>query len=81
MPPNETVRLVPESTGGRPAAIIEAEPSDSLAFHLRVQDTSRQAETWGTEVPIVRERELRTGTFALTNVPLTDGFHASFCFS
>jgi hypothetical protein len=73
--PNETALLRPEGgTPDRPAAIIQALSADSLAFHLRVQDLSRQAETWGTEVPVVRERDLRTQTFALVNVPVTDGF-------
>jgi hypothetical protein len=73
--PNETALINP--AGGAlnpPAAIIEAEPADDLAFHLRVQDVSRQAETWGTEVPVVRERDMRTQTFALVNIPVTDGF-------
>lgn len=75
VPPNETVVLLPGIIGtDRNAAIIEASPANDLAFHLRVQDLSRQAETWGTEVPVVREHELRTSTLALVNVPVGEGF-------
>ncbi|HEY0593587.1 MAG TPA: hypothetical protein VGF40_17575 [Thermoanaerobaculia bacterium] len=45
---------------------------DDVAFNLRIQDVSRQALTWGTEIPVVRERELRTGVIDLLDVP-TDG--------
>lgn len=33
--------------------------SDSIDLQLRVQDTSRQSETWGTSLPVVRETDFR----------------------
>ncbi|HEV8658460.1 MAG TPA: hypothetical protein VGS96_07505 [Thermoanaerobaculia bacterium] len=43
-------------------------------FNLRVQDLSRQALTWGTELPVVREGDLRTDEVVLLNIPLDDRF-------
>ncbi len=48
--------------------------SSSTRFNLRIQDTSRQAETWGTELPVVRETEFRSDRIELLNVPLDDRF-------
>ncbi|HZI65823.1 MAG TPA: hypothetical protein VFF17_04590 [Thermoanaerobaculia bacterium] len=63
----------------RPGAVIYARRAiaDRLHFSLRVQDTSRQAFTWGTEIPVVRERQLRTGKIVLPNVPLDGRFRQS----
>lgn len=47
---------------------------NDFAGTLRVQDLSRQAETWGTEVPIVRDRDFTDGTLNLLDVPLKEGF-------
>jgi hypothetical protein len=48
--------------------------SAAATFNLRVQDVSRQAETWGTELPVVRESEFRSGRIELLNIPLDDRF-------
>src|SRR5207244_577357 len=42
--------------------------TDSLDFASRIRDTSRQAQTAGTEVPVVRERDFR-GQLRFLNVP------------
>lgn len=36
---------------------------------LRVQDASRQSLTWGTEIPVVRERDVLTRAFSFLDVP------------
>ena len=56
---------------GTPGRFIEVptEMKDDLSLSLRVYDTSRAAENFGTEIPIVRENEFRTKPFALTGVP------------
>ena len=36
---------------------IPSQSGQSITFHLRVKDISREAETWGTDVPVVRERD------------------------
>jgi hypothetical protein len=48
---------------GAPGAFLYVPKGDAehLAANLRVLDTSRSAENFGTEIPIVRERELTEG--------------------
>jgi hypothetical protein len=43
--------------------------TDSLTLASRIRDTSRQAQTAGTEVPIVRESDFR-GRLRFLNVPV-----------
>lgn len=71
-------RLTPGSIGrfenGFPRGVVlhvpRSEAAD-LAFSLRVRDVSRQAEGFGTQVPVVRESELtHGGMVALLDVPL-----------
>lgn len=51
----------------------ESGPANDLKFSLRIQDVSRQALTWGTEVPVVRERDMK-GTVHLIDVPTDSRF-------
>lgn len=48
--------------------------ADWLSFGLRFRDTSRQSQTWGTELPAVRERSFRSDKVSLIDIPLTAGF-------
>jgi len=48
--------------------------SSNVAVNVRVQDVSRQSQTWGTEIPVVREAQFRRGRFSLLDVPLSIGF-------
>jgi hypothetical protein len=48
--------------------------NDRGSFNLRVFDKSRQSLSWGTEIPVVRERDVRTGTVVLPNVPTDSRF-------
>lgn len=41
-----------------------------LHFNLRIRDLSRQMQTAGTEIPVVRESDLRSGKVVLANVPV-----------
>ncbi len=54
-----------------PAVFVYVRKDDAAKIHLnaRVRDMARQAETWGTEIPAVRESELRTGSFTLMPLP------------
>lgn len=55
-----------------PHGVIMYVPRDSAAglhFGLRVRDLTRQAEALGTEIPVVRERDLRAGAFSLLDIP------------
>ncbi len=42
---------------------------EPVAFQLRVTDLSRTATGAGTEVPVVREKDFRTSTIHLLNIP------------
>ena len=46
----------PELTGSA-AFLYHDRVSSGLAFNLRVRDLSRQADSWGTEVPLVRTKD------------------------
>jgi hypothetical protein len=74
--PTET-RQVPFSPqpAGDPGLIayVEGLPGD-VTFNLRVRDLSRQAETWGTELPVIHEGDLLTGEKSLLNVPVESRF-------
>jgi len=61
---------------GRPGTFLYVPKGRENDFTgtLRVQDLSRQAETWGTEIPIVRDRDFTDGTTNLLDVPLKEGF-------
>jgi len=41
---------------------------------LRFRDLSRQAETWGTELPLPRDADFHGGSFSLVDVPVDSGF-------
>ena len=47
--------------------------ADSLHLASRIRDTSRQAETAGTEVPVVRERDFRS-RLSFINVPVNSRY-------
>ena len=59
-----------------PAAFIYVpnESVDAFEFGLRVRDVSRQTDSWGTEVPVVRESRAFQSSFDLLNVPLPSRF-------
>ncbi len=53
------------------ALLVPRPEANDVDFALRVRDVSRQAEGFGTEVPVVRERNLLTDRpIALLEVPL-----------
>lgn len=48
--------------------------NESISFNLRVQDLSRQSLTWGTELPVVREKDVFRTRVSLLNVPVAERF-------
>lgn len=54
--------------------VVEASHAPTVAIGLRVRDLSRQLDTWGTEIPIVRERDFRSGNTDLLDIPVKPGF-------
>ncbi|MCM2313956.1 MAG: hypothetical protein NDJ92_02225 [Thermoanaerobaculia bacterium] len=63
--------LFQPDVGGPPGILLYAKREfvEKLSFSLGIQDVSRQALTWGTEIPVVRESELFTTTLQLFDVP------------
>lgn len=54
--------------------LIEQARLQDVAFSLRIQDVSRQALTWGTELPVIPESQAFSGRADFLNVPLDDRF-------
>lgn len=61
---------------GTPGRFIEVPRAqkDDLSLSLRVSDTSRSAENFGTEIPVVRTTDFYRKTFGLAGVPLDARF-------
>jgi hypothetical protein len=59
-----------------PGAVVYIETNPAGRFHwsLRVRERSRAALDRGTEVPVVRERDLFTSTLHLVDVPVESGY-------
>ena len=53
---------------------VKREISSGLSYSLRVRDVTRQRDSWGTELPVVRSSEFRRTPIQLLNVPLDDPF-------
>ncbi|HUO83732.1 MAG TPA: IPT/TIG domain-containing protein [Thermoanaerobaculia bacterium] len=51
--------------------------ADQLHYSLRVRDLSRQATSAGTEIPVIHEQELRSGTIVLLDVPADSRFRST----
>ena len=49
---------------------VHRDQESSVRMNARVYDVSREEETAGSEMPIVRERELTTDTISLLDIPL-----------
>ena len=48
--------------------------ADDVEFSLRFADTARTALNGGTDMPVVRERDLRLDSLNLLNVPMTHDY-------
>lgn len=68
--------VLPTLDGGSQASIlyVPAGRSADLTFTLRVQDLSRQSQTWGTTVPVVNESQFRPEGVLLLDVPVSASF-------
>lgn len=71
------VHVVPSSDRGPGAFIHIPKPlAEHVTTQFRIQDTSRQAQTWGTELPVVSvERDYRK-TIRLLDIPNGAAFRA-----
>jgi hypothetical protein len=53
---------------------VDRRNAGDVSFELRCRDTSRQGSTWGTEIPVVRESQFRSGRLMLMDVPTSSAF-------
>lgn len=56
---------------------VERGRAQDVAVTLRTRDVSRQAETWGTVIPVVRPEGLFSRRFGLIDVPMDAQFRAT----
>lgn len=76
IPANAVLRLgVPELLQWSHGYVLAVprEVAGDLSYGLHIRDLSRQAEGWGTEIPVVHESEM-SGTVTLLDVPLDDRY-------
>jgi len=78
LPAYRTVRVTKfESPDGPLMLNVPLGSGDRILASLRVIDLSRTAEQYGTSIPVVRERDLRTGSVQILDVPNSDGLRSS----
>ena len=65
---SQRIRALPQIEGAGALLRVPSWPGRSLSFNARVTDVSRQASSWGTELPMVRESAF-AGAQYLLNVP------------
>jgi hypothetical protein len=58
-------------------AIVEQGRANDVSFTLRTRDVSRQHQTWGTTIPVVRQHELFARTFTLLDIPAEAQFRST----
>ncbi len=63
-----------EPAGDPGLVLYVQQPSDNVWFFSRVYDESRQSQTFGTEVPVVREQQFYQRPFYLLGIPTASQF-------
>ena len=48
-----------------------------VTFNLRVHDTSRDSSTFGTTIPVVREKDVYSAKLQLLNIPVSSDFRSA----
>lgn len=69
VPPGVTFAMMPQAIATGSFLFIERGKADVLDFALRARDLSRGDESWGTAIPVVRERDFTTGVVNLLDIP------------
>lgn len=79
VPPGKSVTLVPTGVSDRVGVVlhIEQERLRDLTLSLRLRDISREHLTWGTEIPVVPEREFRSDAITLVGIPVSPDFRTT----
>lgn len=79
LPPQKSFIPRVSGTPQNPGVVLELEPSSAarIRFSLRVQDLSRQSATWGTQIPVVRERDFTSSGVDLIDIPVAETFRTT----
>lgn len=75
VPPGSSFGAEPfdQSVHGAVAAFFNND-ARRIILSARVRDLSREFDTWGTEIPVVRQSEVGTSEITLLNLPTSDRF-------
>lgn len=77
VPPQTTLNFLTSTAYPYPGAFLYIPHGANATFNVRIQDLSRESLTWGTEIPVVREADVFTGTLTLINIPTDDRFRCA----
>jgi hypothetical protein len=69
--------LSPDPGGGGFVYVGHPGANGKVNFSLRIQDVSRQAQTWGTSIPVIHERDTFSGRVILLDVPTDPRFRST----
>jgi hypothetical protein len=75
--PNTTIAPLvnPDRPGYRGTFfLVDRRFVDQVSITLRAQDLSRESQTWGTAIPVVRENEFTNATRSMNDVPMDSRF-------
>ncbi|MBV8519128.1 MAG: hypothetical protein JO197_17165 [Acidobacteria bacterium] len=75
-PGSQQLSIFFNGPGQEPGQFLQVTRGAQISFNLRIRDLSRAAETWGTEIPVVWERDFRT-TVTLLPIPANDEFRST----
>ena len=69
--PGRTVRVAPLGNAQAPGVLllVPTHLAAQIGFTLHVRDRTRQSESWGAEIPVVRESNFFTGPSHMASVP------------
>ena len=70
VPPLQTVRLDLQEQFSGVFVYVRSDLKDDVHFNLRIRDAERGADQIGTEIPVVRQSEMKTAKATIINVPL-----------
>lgn len=70
LPPGRSVALPALGHAERPGVIISVPPDAPVFFTLHVRDRSRQDQSWGVEVPVVRSTDFFSAAASMTGIAL-----------
>jgi hypothetical protein len=80
LPPHRSAKPAVYSATGSEGGFLYISTADlaNVTFKFRVRDLSRQSQTWGTEIPLVRLTEFRQLTLSMCRPTLASGSNYAY---